>query len=63
MMSGGSRKYASSLGSAATGRHPRNLGISGGCDDSGDTINVTAARIVQGVSTSCTATLPAAEKI
>ena len=59
-MSGGSTLNASSLGSAATGWYPCNLGISGGCDDSGDTINVPVAGIVQGVSTSCTATLPAA---
>jgi Flp pilus assembly protein TadG len=59
-MSGGSTLNASSLGGAATGWYPCNLGISGGCDDSGDTINVPTAGIVQGVSTSCTPTLPAA---
>jgi hypothetical protein len=34
--------------------------MSGGCNDSGDTINVPVAGIVQGVSTSCTPTLPTA---
>ncbi|MGP8258677.1 MAG: pilus assembly protein TadG-related protein [Acidobacteriaceae bacterium] len=53
-MSGGSTLNASSLGGASTGWYPNNI------TGSGDTINVPTADIVQGVSTSCTPTLPAA---
>lgn len=53
-MSGGSTLTASSLGGASTGWYPGN--ITGG----GDIINVPVADIVQGVSTTCTPTLPAA---
>jgi hypothetical protein len=53
-MSGGSTLNASSLGGASTGWYPNN--ITGG----GDTINVPTADIVQGVSTTCTPTLPSA---
>jgi hypothetical protein len=53
-MSGGSTLNAASLGGTSTGWYPGN--ITGG----GDIINVPTADIVQGVSTSCTPTLPAA---
>jgi Flp pilus assembly protein TadG len=53
-MSGGSTLTASSLGGASTGWYPGNI------TGNGDTINVPTADIVQGVSTSCTPTLPAA---
>jgi len=53
-MSGGSTLNASSLGGASTGWYPGNI------TGNGDTINVPASGIVQGVSTSCTPTLPAA---
>jgi Flp pilus assembly protein TadG len=53
-MSGGSTLNASSLGGASTGWYPGNI------TGNGDTINVPTADIVQGVSTSCTPTLPAA---
>ena len=53
-MSGGSTLNASSLGGASTGWYPGNI------TGNGDTINVPTAAIVQGVSTSCTPTLPAA---
>jgi hypothetical protein len=53
-MSGGSTLNASSLGGASTGWYPGNI------TGNGDTINVPTAAIVQGVSTNCTPTLPAA---
>jgi Flp pilus assembly protein TadG len=53
-MSGGATLNASSLGGAATGWYPGNI------TGNGDTINVPVADIVQGVSTRCTPTLPAA---
>jgi Flp pilus assembly protein TadG len=52
-MNGGSTLTASSLGGASTGWYPGNI------TGNGDTINVPTADIVQGVSTSCTPTLPA----
>jgi Flp pilus assembly protein TadG len=53
-MSGGSTLNAASLGGASTGWYPGNI------TGNGDTINVPTAAIVQGVSTSCSPTLPAA---
>ena len=58
-MNGGSHLNAMSLASAATGWYPCNLGLSGQCNDSGDTVN-SSILIKQGVTSTCAPVLPAA---
>lgn len=57
-MSGGSSINAYSLAGAATGWYPCNLGLSHGCDDSGDKIDIPT--IEQGVTSTCSTALPPA---